>query len=157
MFTALETLLYQGFYARFEELVYALSYEEITEKNLNSAVSEAAEEFALNPDVVNDISYVFVPHIFLYPFYVQSYCTSIIPSIELYFMEEKEQGSGLAAYKNLIKRTDSSLTFVETLEDAGLPSPFDFGVVRDIADKIHFAVLGFHYYDKGNGGLDEAA
>ena len=157
MFRALETLLYQGFYARFEQLAYALSYEEITEKNLNSAVAEAAEQFALNADVVNDISYVFIPHVFLYPFYVQSYCTSIIPSLELYFMEDDTFGSGLAAYKRVINRASSVTTFEKTLKDAGLSSPFERGVVRDVADKIHFAVLGFHFYDNDNYVLDEAA
>lgn len=146
MYTVLEVLLYQGFYARFEELAYSLPYEQITEANLNLAVATAAEEFALNSDVVNSISYVFIPHIFLYPFYVQSYCTSVIPAVELYFMEDEAVGTGLAAYKKLIDRNGSVQTFAEAIVEAGLSSPFADGVLRDIADKIHFAVLGFHYY-----------
>ncbi len=152
---ALETLIFQGFYARVEELIYAIPYENITEEALNEAVVTAAREFGLNEEYVNDISVAFIPHIFLYPFYVQSYCTSVIPALELYFMEINEKGSGLEAYKMIIDRTESDLSLIETIESAGLESPFKSGAVRDIADKIYFKIIGSHFY--GNENLDKSA
>ncbi len=152
---ALETLIYQGFYARIEELIYALPYDDITEKNLNAAVVAAAKDFGLNEEYVNDISVAFIPHLFIYPFYVQSYCTSVIPALELYFMEIDEAGSGFEAYKKIINRTEADLDFVETVESAGLTSPFAEGVIRDIVDRIHFKVLGSHFY--GNSDIDGAS
>ncbi len=153
---ALETLIYQGFYAKIEELIYALPYEQITEENLNAAVVQSANIFGLNTKYVNDISVAFIPHLFIYPFYVQSYCTSIIPALEIYFMEIDESGSGLEAYKKIIDRTESDLTLVETIESAGLASPFDDGVIRNLSDRIYYKIIGSHYYDD-NSSDDSAA
>lgn len=153
---ALETLIYQGFYGKLEELIYALPYDMITEENLNSAVVESATLFGLNTDYVNDISVAFIPHIFIYPFYVQSYCTSILPALEMYFMESTEKGSGFAAYKNIIDRTENDLDFVSSIEAAGLTSPFKDGAIRDIADDIHYAVVGIHFFINDDAANDAA-
>lgn len=145
--SALEALIYQGFYARVEELIYALPYDSINVSNLNAAVVSAAEQFGLNSEYVNSISFVFIPHTFLYPFYVQSYCTSVIPALELYFMESE---TALSVYKSFIDRGDSNMTFEEALTGAGLSSPFSEGTLRDIADAIYYEVTGVHYYNKDN-------
>lgn len=144
---ALETLIYQGFYAKFEELAYKISYDDISEESLDAAIVAAAQTFGLNTDYVNDISVAFIPHIFLYPFYVQSYCTSLVPALQIYFMEAKTPYSGLEAYKKIIDRTESDYTFVQTLEAAGLTSPFAPGTIRKLADDIYYMVVGSHYYD----------
>ena len=142
---ALETLISQAFLGKLEYLMYSIPYENITKESLSECVASAAESFGLN--YINDISAIAkVSHLFLYPFYVQSYAVSIIPSLEIYFMEAEEKGSGLQAYKLLMERSEDGLTLVEALESAGLSSPFEKGRVRAIADEIYYSITGTHYY-----------
>lgn len=150
MSSALNVLAYQSFYAKFEEIAYAIPFEEITKERLDRAVVEAAEFFSFNTEYINSVDAVFIPHIFLYPFYVQSYCTSIIPSLEIYFLEGKESGAGLEAYKRIIDSTEGDADFVDALIAAGLSSPFEEGVPRDIADSIYYEIVGSHYYTDKN-------
>ncbi|MBE6635768.1 MAG: hypothetical protein E7617_06210 [Ruminococcaceae bacterium] len=153
--SAMETLIYEGFYARFEALAYDLPYDAINEENLNKLIVKAAEEFKLNTKYVNDISVTFIPHIFLYPFYVQSYCTSLVPALQLYLMPT-ENGESLLAYKSIIDRSEEDMTFEETIVAAGLSSPFESGVLQKIADEIHFIITGSHFF-KNNGSGELAA
>lgn len=155
---ALEILIFQGFYAKFEDIAYKLAYSEISKESLDRAVLSAAADFSLNTEVINDISAVNIPHIYLYPMYVQSYCTSILPSLELYFMEGEEALSGLKAYKSVLDLSDDELGFVEMLNRTGLTSPFDNGVIRMITDKIYFEIVGTHYYkqETSNGNSNAA-
>ena len=93
----------------------------------------------------------------MYPFYVQSYCTSIIPALELYFMEKETPGSGLVAYKRILDFADSDYTFAESMENAGLSSPFEKDILRKIADSIYFEIVGKHYYKDTTNNNSNAA
>ena len=152
----LTCLIFQGFYAMFEHIAYEIPYNEINKDSLDNAVTLAAERMGLNSDLLNEISYVMIPHIFLYPFYVQSYCTSAAVALEVYFTEVDSPGNGFALYKNLIKREDDNLNFEEHVVSAGLDSPFDDDYLKNIADRIHFELLGSHYFKTHNSG-DNAA
>ena len=147
------TLIYQCFYSLVEHKIYALDYEDITEENLSLAVQDAAREMGLNWTAINDISMVFIPHLFLYPFYVQSYATSLTASLEIYMLE-LENGTGFETYMDLITREDETLTFEEYLQNAGVNSPFKENALKDLANKIHYQVLGSYYFkdvhDSGN-------
>jgi oligoendopeptidase F len=157
LYSALEVLIFQGFYARFEELAYAIPYNEISESSLNAAIVEAAKEFGMNTDYVNDITVAFIPHIFIYPFYVQSYCASIIPALQFYFMETDEAGSGIEAYKAYIDRNETDYDFEESLENAGLTSPFAENTVQEIVAKIYYEITGSRYSPDGVGNGGAAA
>ena len=146
MENALAVLIFQGFYAEFEHIAYTIPYSSINEENLNLAVSRSAYKIGLNSRALNDIYYVMIPHLFLYPFYVQSYCTSLTVALEIYFMEEDSEGEGFDAYMKLISREDDDLTFEEYLENAGLTSPFKKDYLKEISDKVHYKVLGSHYF-----------
>lgn len=146
MENALSVLVFQGFYAEFEHIAYTIPYSAINEENLNLAVSRAAYKIGLNSYALSDIYYVMIPHIFLYPYYVQSYCTSLTVAIEIYFMEENEAGSGFDAYMKLITRGDDNLTFEEHIKNAGLTSPFQKDYLKRIADTVHYKILGSHYF-----------
>lgn len=136
MLNALTTLILQGFFAKVEELVYALPLERITKEELDRQVVLAAEKFSLNTNYFKDISSVFMTHTFVYPFYVQSYCTSLIPALEIFFTELREEGSGFDAYRKLIDRTEKRMTFEESLSDALVSSPFETDIVKETALKI---------------------
>jgi len=148
MENALSVLIFQGFYAEFEHIAYTIPYSAINEENLNLAVSRAAYKIGLNSFALSDIYYVMIPHIFLYPYYVQSYCTSLTVALEIYFMEEDSAGSGFGAYMKLITREDDELTFDEYIASAGLTSPFKKDYLKKIADTVHYRILGSHYFNE---------
>ncbi len=143
---ALETLAYQGFYARFEESAYKLSYDEITEESLNAIILDCADEFKINTQVVNTVETIIIPHFITNPVYVHSYCTSIIPALEIFFLEEEEKGEGFDAYMDIISRDGSDNDFLSILAGAGLTSPFEAEYMKELADKIHYRILGSHFY-----------
>lgn len=150
------TLIFQSFYALFEHKAYEIEYDDISEATLNAAVASAAKEIGLNSQYYSDIGSVLIPHIFLYPFYVQSYCTSASVSLQLYFMEIEEEGAGFKAYKQLISRTNENLTFEEYVSAAGLSSPFEKDILKELADNIHYRLLGSHYFNDSISGLSAA-
>ena len=143
----LETLANQGFYARFEELTYKLSYDEISEAKLNEQIAIAAREFSINSEYISKLEDILIPHFISKPLYVHSYCTSVIPAAEIYFLEEETDGAGLEAYMSILKRDNSSTDFLTLLEDANLTSPFEKNYMKELADKIHYRILGSHYYE----------
>jgi oligoendopeptidase F len=83
--------------------------------------------------------------VLLYPFYVQSYCTSILPSLELYFMEIANEGAGFSAYKHLVAREENE-KFPRALERSGLTSPFTEDYVERICNEIHYLLCGTYYF-----------
>ena len=156
MENTLSAIFFQGFYAMFEHIAYQIPYDDISEKTLDEAVAEAAEKIGLSSTVLNDLCYVTIPHVMLYPFYVQSYCTSAAAALDIYFAELDAQGEGFTTYTALLKRDGGNLTFEEELERVGLTSPFSDDFLREIADKIHYELLGSHYF-KSNVGNENAA
>ena len=145
--SALETLVIQGFYAKAEELIYSLDYDDINESNITAQVKKAAEKFELNSKNIDVSTLLGVQHLFLYPFYVQSYAVSVAPALEIYFMESAKSGAGLDAYLKLIDRNDEDMTLVESIKDSGITSPFKKNYLRDLANKIYNSILGKNYYE----------
>lgn len=154
---ALNTFIFQGFYALFEHYVYDLRIDEINDRTVTNAIKRAATDIGLNADalvpneelgIYHALDYVLIPHLIQYPFYVESYCTSVAVALEIYFTESEEEGAGLSAYKTLIKREDDSLTFEEYLSGAGLSSPFSAKFVEEIAYKIYYDILGDYRFNE---------
>ena len=145
LYNAIQTLMIQGYYAEVELRVYALPYEEITKDNISAITREVAAEYGFGNAPSFDISTVIMTHTVLYPTYVQSYCTSVLSALELYMLEADESGKGLLAYKTLL-HSDSSLSYIEAIEGAGLTSPFATDLVRDLMDDVYYEFLGRHYF-----------
>ena len=147
----LSTIIFQSFYASFEIAAYELDYEDITLENLNALVASVAKEFGFSSSC-NNVGYVTIPHIFIYPFYVQSYATSAITALEIYTAEVKHEGAGFEKYTDLITReSDEILSFDEELEASYLSSPFDSGAFKKILNELHYATIGAYFY-KTQGG-----
>jgi oligoendopeptidase F len=151
---ALSTLIFQGFYACFEAIAYSIPRDEITRESLDGAVGDAAEMMGLRRDSLNNINAVLIPHIIIYPFYVQAYTASLAASSEIYFKELDKSGEGIRIYKELLTR-DEKRTFEESLASVGLTSPFSEGYLRIIADRIHTELTGSPYFNSGEA--DDAA
>ena len=161
MFTFINSvLLTQSFYAMFEHLAYQLEYDEITVTRLAKISEEAfSTVFGEEMSIVGDLSYVTFTHTFLYPFYVESYVTAGIVSLDIFFTESYRTGTageGFALYESLINRDSIDRGFTEQLEVAGLDSPFVPGKVKEISDNIYFQIVGKHYYKTSNNEIGAA-
>ncbi len=141
-----EVLIFQSFYASFEAAVYELPYDAITLDSVNKTVADTAKSFGLS-SAVNSAEYILIPHIILYPFYVQSYSTSAAVAAEIYCAEIKNPGDGFEIYSKLLDRSEGAFEFEEQIKKAGLTSPFEDGALRNIVDRIYFSVVGAHYYN----------
>lgn len=153
---ALECIIFQGFYATFEHIAYDIPAEKISKESLTEAVILAAKKTGLNAEIINSLDFITIPHIFLYPFYVQSYTTSMTVALEIYFTELESPGEGFEAYKKLIDRENKDLTFEEELESVELTSPFSEDYLLSLADKIHFKLMGSHFFKDNNAGGNAA-
>ena len=100
----------------------------------------------LNYQYFTSLSQVIIPHIMLYPTYVQSYCTSMSASLELFAIEAKNEGEGLRIYKDLILRDEGDMSFEGYLTECGLTSPFEKDYLKKIADDVYYGIVGSHYY-----------
>ena len=152
--SAMNALIMQGYYALFEQYAYSIPYNMINEETLSEAAKSAASAIGLS-NALNFDS-VLIPHTILYPFYVQSYCTATAVALEIFHKECDNSGDGLAAYKSLVLRETEGLSFLDELKEAGLTSPFSSDYAKNLADKIHYNLLGSHYY-KGSTSDNNAA
>ena len=142
----LSTIIFQSFYASFEAQAYALKYEDITPDKLNAIVAKTAKNFGIS-NGFDSLHYVLIPHLFLYPFYVQSYATSATAALEIYTIEAKNEGLGFELYSTLLNRSGlSEESFTEILEKNGLASPFDSSALKEILNELHYLTLGAYYY-----------
>lgn len=142
---ALNILLMQTFYAEFEHCIYELEYNEVSQAALMSAVKQASRN-TFGVELSYTLSDMVIYHTVMMPHYVQSYSTSIIASLELFFMEIESDGAGLEAYIALVTRENEDATFLEQIDVAGLSSPFDEETLKVISDKIFFHIRGQHYF-----------
>lgn len=140
-------LTYQGYLAVFEHMVYELSPDEVTEEKLQEIMTAAQMHcFGFPYDSWSVWDAVLIPHTIEYPFYVQSYATSLVAAIEIMLMEIEEPGSGIAAYKLLLARDDENpLTFEEELARAGIASPLRDGALDSMYRRIYAYVMEREY------------
>ena len=88
----------------------------------------------------------------LYPFYVQSYATSMTVAAQIFCREKDENGSGLTCYKELILNKEE-YEFEEAITAAGLDSPLKGETLKKMADDIYYIILGAHYFKNSNGNV----
>jgi len=145
MKSMLEVLIFQGFYAKFESLVYEIPADRISRQSVDNAVLEAARFMNLNTDYFNSLDDILIYHLIETPLYVQSYCTSAVASLDIFFMECENEGDGVEAYLKLTSR-DTDKNFAAHLMDAGISSPFRNHAIKDITNKIYYSIIGSYYY-----------
>ncbi len=155
---ALNTLLFQGFFAMFEHMVYELDYNEINREKLDQLVAEACEEvFGVTLRGFDSLSIAMIVHIIEYPFYVQSYCTSLVAALDIFFLEEETEGAGLGAYHAMLEAIGEDKGFLDTLGAAGIKSPLRKDSLIDLANDIHYYYFGRLYIDTESGTNTAAA
>ena len=150
----MSSLISQAFIALFEHNVYSLSSSQINEDSVEEAAVNALKKITGSNDITGyNISNLAITHTMLYPFYVQSYCTSMVPSLEIFIAEYNEKGAGLAIYKDLVSREDETMSFVESLTFAGLSNPFEKDLFKELMAAFYEIAVGCESYlssDYGN-------
>lgn len=69
------------------------------------------------------------------PAYYISYAVSAVAAMNVYTIYEEDPDAALTAYRGVVEN-DGTLSFLETLEDAGLPGPFDRSFYEDLANLL---------------------
>ena len=80
-----------------------------------------------------------IGHFFTSPLYIISYVVSNDAAMQLYQMEQTEQGSGLACYVDNLATEE--VYFLSFLQHANLESPFADGRINTVK-KTFEAILG---------------
>ncbi len=144
-----DSLLTRSIYAIFEHYVYSIDYDEISEESINNAVNKAFRFISgTDPSSTNNLTIqsVTLSHTVLTPFLSESYVTSGLVALDIFFIEDEGKGDGLAIYMDLLDRDGNTSGLSEQLEQLGLDSPFESGKVKDIANKIYCHIVGKNYF-----------
>ena len=135
LWDALETFLSQACDYAFECAAYELPEEELTPERLNELFYQCSCDYGLNlPDyeVYSALGWFDVQHFFIAPYYVISYCVSNDVALQIYQMEQEQEGAGLEKYCELLYLTESN-GILTMAEEGGLVSPFAEGRVELLA------------------------
>ncbi len=151
MADALDTYIQQSAFAEFESRAHALGPDELTAEKLNELALQSAQDFGFcTPGFEQYYQYYWmdITHFFEYPFYVISYPVSLSVAMQIYDLERQQEGLGMAKYFEILPRDYE--TFMDTIVNGGLESPFAEGVVSSLA-RLIADTLGY------KGQLAEAA
>ena len=139
---AVDTYTLQAACSAFEAAAYALPESERTGERFNELCLECMREFGqIDGDERSAaLWWTQVTHIFEYPFYVVSYCTSADTAMQIYQMALEDPDGAWEAYQILMERWDG--TYTEALEAAGLESPMTPGRIESAKRTIEAQLPG---------------
>lgn len=124
----------QAAYASFEQQLYEIPACELTVERIDQLYTDVCAGFGLG----GGASYVLITHFYTSPMYVISYVISNDAALQLYQMEQAQEGAGKQCYtENLASMQPNFLAF---LEEAGLESPFADGRIQKVKQTLE-AVL----------------
>ena len=130
MVDGLRIYVEQAAYALFEYQVYDLKDDELTVENVYALYDTIGREFGFDAWNWDSRDFVMIGHFYTDPMYIISYVVSNDAALQLYQMEQKEKGTGLALYEKELATEQTY--FLEFLKEAGLESPFATGRVAEV-------------------------
>lgn len=128
----LSTLVEQAAYHCFESAIYQIPQEELSVERIHEVYSQVARDFGFDSVGWDPAEWVTVPHFFTQPFYVLSYVVSGDAAMQVYELEQAEEGAGLELYRNMVYEWED-VPFMTFIEDQGLRNPLDTGRVDEMA------------------------
>ena len=137
MIDALDTFIQQAAFSDFESKAHAVGPDELTAEKLNELALQSAKDFGFCPEGYEDYYRYYwmdIVHFFEYPFYVISYPVSLDVAMQIYELETQREGLGMDKYFEILPRDYD--TFMETVTNGGLRSPFDEGAMASVAALI---------------------
>lgn len=132
---SLETYILQSSMCSFEDSIYSLPYEEVTVEKINELYRASAVEYGYYIEKYDDHyskGWVNILHFYEAPCYIISYIVSNDAAMQIYELELSDKNSGVDAFEALLE-SDFSLGFIDSLEAAGLSSPFASGRADHVA------------------------
>ena len=120
----------QAAFASFEQQMYSLQGEDLTEETLRQLYAAVVEDYGFDSLGFCDWDFVTINHYYTNPMYIISYVVSNDAALQLYQMEQEEPGKGLACYQENLDTEEVNL--LEFLSSAGLKSPFEPGRAAEI-------------------------
>lgn len=124
-------------YEEFLNVVY--QNPDITVDDMNRIYGDLAKEYGL---LVDNRSWCLVGHNFEMPYYYISYSISAVTAFEVWIKSLQKEEEGIETYFKLIEAGKES-SFIESVEKAGLTSPFEEKVLQDIVKSVE-AYLGLN-------------
>ena len=146
MYELLSELVMQAYRARFEMSVYRLAYDKILPETIDELAIEAADALYLT-DGVTEPQVAITDELVTSPYSTVADCVAKLLSLDMYFMELEDEGTGFEALKDVTSRSIPR-SFDDQLENAEVESPFGAGAVYRLADKIHYYIMGYHYFEE---------
>lgn len=140
LLNTLDLYIYQGSYNEFEERVYRLPEQDVTLENINKIYLESAEAFGMVDKDWKDfyaLQWIDVEHFYQSPFYIIGYCISNDAAMQIYQKEVTAKGSGIDYYFKMLRRSPD-MTYLDTVEQAGLESPFTEGRMAKVASLFEY-------------------
>ena len=116
------TYVEQAAYASFEQRLYALPEEELTEEGLFDLYDQVAREYGFDSFGYDRREFVDVTHFYTDPLYIVSYVVSNDAAMQFYELEQARPGAGAELYLGQLDTQQPY--FLAFLEEAGLESPF---------------------------------
>ena len=127
LLNAVEDYTSQAAYCAFEQAVYELPEEERTAERFNELSLACMRDYGQvdGDEATAAMWWTQVEHIFEFPFYIVSYCTSADAAMQLYQLALDDPDAAWEAYQILLE--DWDIPYADALEDAGLESPMTPG------------------------------
>lgn len=143
-------------YSTFEHEVYSLPYHEINAERIRETAERAIAAMGKRKTDYESVADVIAPLLQDEPFAIGSRVTSSFVALEIYFKEMEQEGAGTSLYRLLVHHS-GDLSLFDYIEKVGLRSPMLEDTVKYIADSLHYAILGSHYFMDGENGDTAAA
>lgn len=102
MCNALETYVLQMAFYSFEQEVYKLTGDQLTEENITACFAKVIQDYGLDTSDAVPEEWVTVPHFFQAPFYVFSYVVSCDAAMQIYQLELETPGEGLSLFEEFL-------------------------------------------------------
>lgn len=129
-------------YNEFEQRAFEMDVDKLSPESLCELFEEIVEEYGYTGQCGSEpgMEWIDIQHLFIYPFYVISYCVSDTAAFSLYEKELAKSGSGFDLYIQMINDA-VDCDFLELSENAGLTSPLSADSIRLLSDTLR-AKLG---------------
>lgn len=142
MLDTVELYVQQASFAEFEDRVYCADPDELDAEFLNNLSLELSAAYGYDNGLSENVlakSWIDIVHYFEMPFYTISYPVSNDAAMQIYALEHSAPGSGVEKYMDMLERTSAAL--LESLEAAGLESPFAAGRMESTAKLLEEILL----------------
>lgn len=137
MMDTLELYVQQASFAEFEMIVYSTDPELLSAEMLNELSLELAREYGYYDGESEEyyaMSWTDIVHFYEMPFYIISYPVSNDVAMQIYELEQRQEGTGLEKYLEILPRDYEG--FMDTVEAGGLQSPFAPGRIQQVVEDM---------------------